>query len=365
MFEVYSQWLQLRMASSPVSARTWNSCVKLPPMAPLWREPRFAGRVIQGVNPSVRTPLWMRERLRRAGLRPIRLIVDVTNYVMLELGQPLHAYDLRKLHSHIEVRLARPGERLKLLDGRELPLEAAMLVIADDRGPVGLAGVMGGEASGIAADTSDVFLEGAFFPPAAVAGVARQLGLVTDAAQRFERGVDPRGQERAIERAAQYSLAAASLKQAWQDLPDITTVSDHITVEDTEEGLNIVIADREGHPMFTEGSKYPFEQTRKAIDAMAPSLSKLPNRIRITGHTASGATYDNPRYGPWELSFDRANVARQILEEFGVSDDRIESVVGRAATEPYFPGDPYLSGNQRVAITLVYEKPPVPVDLTP
>ncbi len=168
-----------------------------------------------------------------------------------------------------------------------------------------------------------------------------------------------------IERAAQYSLAAASLKQAWQDLPDITSVSDHITVEETEEGLNIVIADRDGHPMFPEGSKYPFELTRKAIAAMAPSLSKLPNRIRISGHTAAGATYDNPRYGAWELSFDRANVARQILEEFGLSDDRIESVVGRADTDPFFPNDPYLSANQRVSILLVYEKPPVPVDLTP
>lgn len=169
----------------------------------------------------------------------------------------------------------------------------------------------------------------------------------------------------AIERAAQYSLAAASLKQAWQDLPDITTVSDHITVEDTEEGLNIVISDREGHPMFPEGSKYPFELTRKAIAAMAPSLEKLPNRIRVSGHTASGATYDNPRYGAWELSFDRANVARQILEEFGLSDDRIESVVGRADTDPFFPNDPYLSANQRVSILLIYEKPPVPVDLAP
>jgi phenylalanyl-tRNA synthetase beta chain len=171
--------------------------------------PRFAGRVIQAVNPAARTPLWMRERLRRAGLRPIRPVVDVTNYVMLELGQPLHAYDLRRLHSHLEVRYARAGERMKLLDGRVLDLDVATLVIADGRGPVGLAGVMGGEVSGIAADTADVFLEGAFFPPDTVAGVARRFGLVTDAAQRFERGVDPRGQERAIERATQLLVAIA------------------------------------------------------------------------------------------------------------------------------------------------------------
>ncbi len=171
--------------------------------------PRFAGRVIQGVNPAARTPLWMRERLRRAGFRPIRPVVDVTNYVMLELGQPLHAYDMRRLRSHIEVRLARAGEKLKLLDGREIEPGPDTFVIADGAGPVGLAGVMGGEKSGIALDTSDVFLEGAFFPPDTVAGVARRFGLVTDAAQRFERGVDPRGQERAIERATELLVSIA------------------------------------------------------------------------------------------------------------------------------------------------------------
>ena len=117
--------------------------------------------------------------------------------------------------------------------------------------------------------------------------------------------------------------------------------------------------------MFPEGSKYPYELTRKAIAAMAPSLQKLPNRIRISGHTAAGGTYDNPRYGPWELSFDRANVARQILQEFGLSGDRIESVIGRGDADPFFPNDPYLSANQRVSILLVFEKPPVPVDLKP
>jgi phenylalanyl-tRNA synthetase beta chain len=171
--------------------------------------PRFAGRVIQGVNPAARTPSWMRERLRRAGLRPIRPMVDVTNYVMLELGQPLHAYDLRRLSGHIDVRMARAGEKLRLLDGREIALDPAILVIADVVAPVGLAGVMGGEKSGIAVDTTDVFLEGAYFPPDTVAGVARRHGLVTDAAQRFERGVDPRGQERAIERATELLLAIA------------------------------------------------------------------------------------------------------------------------------------------------------------
>ncbi|MGQ0384150.1 MAG: phenylalanine--tRNA ligase subunit beta, partial [Gammaproteobacteria bacterium] len=171
--------------------------------------PRFGGRVVQGVNPGAGTPFWMRERLRRAGMRPLSPVVDVTNYVMLELGQPLHAYDLRRLMSHIEVREARAGERLTLLDGRDIAIEAGTLVIADATGPVGLAGIMGGEKSRIAADTADVFLEGAFFAPEAIAGRARRYGLITDASQRFERGVDPRGQERAMERATQLLVEIA------------------------------------------------------------------------------------------------------------------------------------------------------------
>ena len=168
-----------------------------------------------------------------------------------------------------------------------------------------------------------------------------------------------------IERRQDYALAAASLKQAWQDQPDITSIADQITVQQPEDGLDIEISDREGRAMFPEGSKYPFELTRKAIAAMASSLQKLPNRIRISGHVAAGGTYDNPRYGAWELSFDRANVARQILEEFGLSESRLESVVGRADTDPFFPNDPYLAGNQRISILLLNEKPPVPVGLAP
>lgn len=168
-----------------------------------------------------------------------------------------------------------------------------------------------------------------------------------------------------VERSAQFALAAASLKQAWQDLPDITSISENIIMEETEEGLNIVIADQEGRAMFPEASKYPYEMTRKAIAAMAPALRKLPNPIQITGHTAAGAKFDNLRYGKWELSFDRANVTRQILEEFGLSPDRIQSVVGRGDTDPFFPNDPYLSANQRVSILVVFEQPPVPVDLKP
>jgi phenylalanyl-tRNA synthetase beta chain len=163
--------------------------------------PRFAGCVLRGIDNRATTPLWMRERLRRAGLRSITPVVDVTNYVMLELGQPMHAYDLAKLKEGIIVRLARAGEALTLLDGKPVTAEADVLLITDGDGPVGLAGIMGGERTAVTAGTTDVFLESAYFAPAALLGRARRLGLTTDASQRFERGVDPTQQARAIERA--------------------------------------------------------------------------------------------------------------------------------------------------------------------
>jgi len=163
--------------------------------------PRFAGRVIRGIDNTRVTPLWLRERLRRAGQRSISPVVDVTNYVLLELGQPMHAYDLAKLHGDVRARAAREGERLSLLDGNTIELAADHLVIADDAGAVGLAGIMGGERTAVSAATVDVFLESAWFSPQVIAGRGRRHGLHTDASQRFERGVDPAGQVEAIERA--------------------------------------------------------------------------------------------------------------------------------------------------------------------
>jgi len=170
---------------------------------------RFAGRVIKNVPSGVRSPIWLTERLRRAGLRAIHPVVDVTNYVMLELGQPLHSYDLRKLTRNLQARWAVSGESLTLLDGRRVELADDMLVIADGAGPVGLAGIMGGQSTSVDENTVDVFLEAAFFPPTAISGRARRLGLHTDASMRFERGVDPTGQARAIERATALLLEIA------------------------------------------------------------------------------------------------------------------------------------------------------------
>jgi chemotaxis protein MotB len=164
---------------------------------------------------------------------------------------------------------------------------------------------------------------------------------------------------------AAFEGAAASIRQAWQASPNLSDVQDKLRIEESKDGLDIQIIDDVGRPMFAEGSKYPFEQTRAAIAAIAPVLQKLPNQIRISGHTAAGSTYDDPRYGAWELSSDRANVVRQILHEFGLSDDHIQSVVGRAASDPLLPSDPYLSANQRITITLLNAAPPVPPDLKP
>ncbi|UCG72815.1 MAG: phenylalanine--tRNA ligase subunit beta [Chromatiales bacterium] len=171
--------------------------------------PRFAGRVIRDLDPGAESPAWLKARLRGAGVRPIHPIVDVTNYVMLELGQPMHAYNLERLRGRVDARFARAGENLALLDGRTIELDEDLLVIADDAGPVGLAGIMGGVGSAVDSDTRHVFLEAAFFSPAIVAGRARRLGMHTDASLRFERGVDPAHQGRAVERATALLLEIA------------------------------------------------------------------------------------------------------------------------------------------------------------
>lgn len=168
--------------------------------------PRYTCRIIRNIDPKAETPLWMQERLRRGELRPISPVVDVTNYVMLELGQPMHGFDLRQLDSEICVRMAVANEKLTLLDGQEIELRSDTLVITDASKVVGMAGIMGGEHSGVADDTTDILLECAFFAPMAITGKSRSYGLHTDASHRYERGVDPQLQVKAIERATQLLL---------------------------------------------------------------------------------------------------------------------------------------------------------------
>ena len=170
---------------------------------------RYAGRVIRGIDPAATTPLWMSERLRRCGVRAVSPVVDVTNYVMLELGQPLHAFDLERLEGGIRVRRARAGEHLTLLDERRVELRPSTLVIADHEKPVALAGIMGGFDSAVTPETRDVFLESAWFGPTDLMGEPRIYRLNTDASHRFERGVDPALQRAAIERATRLLLEIA------------------------------------------------------------------------------------------------------------------------------------------------------------
>ncbi len=167
---------------------------------------RYVGRVIRNINPAAETPLWMQERLRRSGIRSIDPVVDVTNYVMLELGQPMHAFDLNRLEGGIRVRMAETGEKLTLLDGQEIELKSDTLVIADHSKALAMAGIMGGEDSGVSTETVDILLESAWFNPIQIAGRARSYGLHTDSSHRFERGVDHALQVKASERATQLLL---------------------------------------------------------------------------------------------------------------------------------------------------------------
>src|SRR5690554_2425972 len=170
--------------------------------------PRYAGRVITGVDLTQPTPAWMVERLQRSDIRSIDAVVDVTNYVMLELGQPLHAFDLAQINGGICVRMAQDNEEITLLDGQEIKLKANTLVIADQQRALAIAGVMGGADSGVeVGKTTDIFLESAFFEPVAIAGKARSYGLHTDASHRFERGVDWQLPAQAIERATELLLS--------------------------------------------------------------------------------------------------------------------------------------------------------------
>ncbi len=168
--------------------------------------PVYVGRVIEGIDNTVVSPPWLTEKLRRSGIRSIDPVVDVTNFVLLELGQPMHAFDQQKLEGAIQVRLANAGESIDLLNGQTVSLRGDTLVIADDSGPVAMAGIMGGGRTAVSPQTASIFLESAFFSPVALAGKARSYGLHTDSSHRFERGVDYRQQTRAIERATELLL---------------------------------------------------------------------------------------------------------------------------------------------------------------
>ncbi len=218
--------------------------------------PRYLGRIIEGIDLTVRAPLWMTERLRRAGLRSISAVVDVTNYVMLELGQPMHAFDNDALHGDLVVRHAADGETLKLLDGSTSKLDQGFLLIADEKKVLAVAGIMGGLDSRVTDATRTIFLESAHFAPAAIMGRARKLGLHTDASHRFERGVDPALPMRALERATELLLSIAGgcagpvlVAESLADLPRPAAVK--LRRERLKRVLGIVVADSEVTRIFT------------------------------------------------------------------------------------------------------------------
>ncbi|UHQ55317.1 phenylalanine--tRNA ligase subunit beta [Microbulbifer sp. YPW16] len=251
--------------SLPVSLMAGDAC------------PRYVGRVIRNIDVGATTPLWMQERLRRAGLRSIDPVVDVTNYVLLELGQPMHAFDLAKLDGGIKVRMAEQGEKLTLLDGQEVTLNDSTLLITDDSKPLAMAGIMGGEESSVTGQTRDIFLESAFFSPLAIAGKARSYGLHTDSSHRFERGVDYRLQEKAVERATQLLLDIVGGEPGpvhLRELNDAMPAERHITLRRArvESGLGVQIADDEIIDILTRLGLEKIDQDDAGWTFLAPSF---------------------------------------------------------------------------------------------
>jgi chemotaxis protein MotB len=163
----------------------------------------------------------------------------------------------------------------------------------------------------------------------------------------------------------EFALASASLRQALQDMPELTEMSKHIMFEETSQGLNLEIVDQDGRSMFADGSKMPYDRTRRLIQKLAIPLKATPLRVNITGHTAAGFVPARSDYGAFDLSADRANVVRQILEREGLPPSHIFAVAGKADSQPLFPDDPTLPANRRVTITLMREAPPLPPDLKP
>ncbi|MCO1335975.1 phenylalanine--tRNA ligase subunit beta [Microbulbifer sp. OS29] len=239
--------------------------------------PRYVGRVIRDVDIKAQTPLWMRERLRRSGLRSIDPVVDVTNYVLLELGQPMHAFDLEKLSGGIKVRMAVAEEALTLLDGQEVKLKEGTLVIADEEKPLAMAGIMGGLDSSVTQGTQHIFLESAFFSPLAIAGKARAYGLHTDSSHRFERGVDYHLQEKAVERATQLLLDIVGGQPGpvhVRELTETMPAERHITLRRArvELGLGIKLADDEIVDILTRLGLEKIDQDDEGWTFLAPSF---------------------------------------------------------------------------------------------
>ena len=234
--------------------------------------PIFLGRVFRNINNRASTPAWLTERLRSADVRSVSPVVDVTNYVLLELGQPMHAYDQTSLQDEIRVRFARAGETLQLLDGRTITLSDDMLVIADCQNPIGLAGIMGGARTAVATSTANVFLEVAYFAPSAVQGRGRRLGLLTDASQRYERGIDPGLQRRALERASELLIAIAG-----GEAGPVTAVESR---EHQPRRAPVELRRRQLSRLL--GAEIPPEKVNAVLTALQMKVEEIPAGWRVT-----------------------------------------------------------------------------------
>ncbi len=274
--------------------------------------PRYLARVVKNVNVKATSPLWLQEKLRRCGIRSIDPIVDITNLSLLELGQPMHAFDAAKIEGGIQVRMAKEGEELVLLDGTNAKLQSNTLVIADSKGALAMAGIFGGEASGVSENTKDVVLESAFFAPLAITGRARQYGLHTDALHRFERGVDPELTRQAMERATALLLEicggeAGEIVEAvsQENLPKRNTVTlrrskldsvighhiDNATVTDilTRLGLNVTFADN-SWTAIAPSWRFDIEIEEDLIEEIARiyGYNSIPNNSPLAHLTMKG-----------------------------------------------------------------------------
>lgn len=323
--------------------------------------PRYLGRVIRNVDLSRPTPLWMVERLRRSDIRSIDAVVDITNYVMIELGQPLHAFDLAEINGGIRVRMAEEGEKLVLLDGQEVSLRADTLVIADHQRALAIAGVMGGEHSGVSSTTRDVFLESAFFDQIAVAGKARSYGLHTDASHRYERGVDWQLARKAMERAtgllleitggeAGHVIEAVSEK----DLPSIAPVTlraerieqmlglkmDPVEIEGLLTGLGLTVSAEAAGQWRVEVPSHRFD--------ISLEVDLIEELARLYGYNRLPVRYPQARLAPQAKAEARSDLPelRRLLVARGYQEAITYSFIDPKQFELFSPGaEPLLLAN--------------------
>ncbi|TVT87898.1 phenylalanine--tRNA ligase subunit beta [Pseudomonas sp. RGB] len=323
--------------------------------------PRYLGRVIRNVDLSKPTPLWMVERLRRADVRSIDAAVDITNYVMLELGQPLHAFDLAEINGGIRVRMAEEGEKLVLLDGQEVALRADTLVIADHSRALAIAGVMGGEHSGVSATTRDIFLESAFFDQIAIAGKARSYGLHTDASHRYERGVDWKLAREAMERATGLLLEitggeAGPITEtvSEQHLPSVAPIT--LRAKSVEQMLGLVIEPAQIEQLLSalglsiaasaEG-QWHVEVPSHRFD-ISLEVDLIEELARLYGYNRLPVRYPQARLAPQPKAEARAHLPelRRLLVARGYQEAVTYSFIDPKQFELFNPGvEPLLLAN--------------------